>query len=377
MTETTSLEEQVSHLADQLKESQDNTAVVLRTTQSLEVARTPEEGALGALSCVCECFGWTFGSYWVPGEDGRLRLSAQSGAIDRELDRMLAHQEFAPGVGIIGRVFRERDLAITMDLTKVDDVRGPASLRAGLDASIAFPIVVKERVAGVVEFLVEKLPETLSDERIDSLQSVGMLLSLCFSRLKNLRQASRLQAAISGASTALMLCNTEYEIVYTNPAVQELFRRNETALRNVCPGGAGDGLIGQSVDVFFSDPAQERRTFAMLDGRPIVRTLEIADRIFEINVTSIVDGHGDWMGNCLEWKDLTEQRHAEEEVANLIQSAVAGNLDQRIEFSGLDGFMQGLAEGINQLMDAITDPIRQSAELVRSLARGRLVETLD
>ncbi len=373
---TLPIEEQVAHLSVQLQESQDNTAVVLKTTQSLEHATCFDDAARGALECVRSCFGWAYGSYWSFDPSGGCAIVCESGTVDPEFDHLARQTRYSPMTGLAGRVSRERELVSIDNLTAAEDVRLASAMRHGMRTCVMFPIIVNDEVVGVMDFFADQPLTPLSAERLDSLHSVSMLLSLCFTRLQNLKQASRLLAAISGASNALMLCSTDFEVAYTNPAVEQLFRRNESAFRSCSSEFSVDRLLGSSIGIFFPDPTVPQRIFSNVNALPALHQIEIADRIFEINVTAILDHQGHWMGNCLEWRDLTEQRHAEEQVAGLIRSAVAGDIDHRIDASNFDGFMKGLAEGFNQLMDTVSDPIRQTAEIVSSLARGRLVETL-
>ncbi|MCA8961321.1 MAG: methyl-accepting chemotaxis protein, partial [Planctomycetes bacterium] len=153
-------------------------------------------------------------------------------------------------------------------------------------------------------------------------------------------------------------------------------RRNEAALRSVIPGFRAESLLGLSIDPFLENPTRDHADFARQELLPIRRQIEVSDRVFTIAVTPILDSQGQWMGNCLEWWDLTDQRRAEEQVASLISSAVAGDLHHRVDSRNFEGFMGGLVDGINRLMDAVVDPIRQTAGLVESLSRGCLTETM-
>ncbi len=55
---------------------------------------------------------------------------------------------------------------------------------------------------------------------------------------------------------------------------------------------------------------------------PAKAEIKIADLEFEVNATAILDANGDYMGNMVEWKDITEQKDAERQVER--QSVVEG-----------------------------------------------------
>ena len=102
----------------------------------------------------------------------------------------------------------------------------------------------------------------------------------------------------------------------------------------------------------------------------------MADLEFEVNATAILDHNGNYMGNMVEWKDITEQKDAERQVQRLIDAATCGNLDERVEVSTYQGFMKGLGEGINSLLDALVKPLRASSDVIQALAEGDLTNSV-
>ncbi|MFZ5594258.1 MAG: methyl-accepting chemotaxis protein [Pseudomonadota bacterium] len=75
--------------------------------------------------------------------------------------------------------------------------------------------------------------------------------------------------------------------------------------------------------------------------------------------------------------DISQQKDAEQQMQVLINSAMAGNLDKRIDVSGYDGSTRQSAENINKLMDAIISPIRESTRVMGLLAEGDLTNRMD
>jgi len=71
------------------------------------------------------------------------------------------------------------------------------------------------------------------------------------------------------------------------------------------------------------------------------------------------------------------QRAAEAELQGLVVAAMSGNFDQRIDHHEMEGFLQGLAQGINMLMDSIQGPLQEIVEMQAAVAEGDLSRTLD
>jgi methyl-accepting chemotaxis protein len=190
-------------------------------------------------------------------------------------------------------------------------------------------------------------------------------------------EVARLKSAVDGAQTNLMLCDEDLNITYVNPAVINMLAKRETVLRQNFPGFSVQNLVGTNIDIFHKNPAHQRALLKDLSRLPAKAEIKIVDLEFEVNATGIVGPNGEYMGNMVEWKDITEQKDAERQIETLINSAIEGNLDQRIDATTYEGFMKGLGEGINQLMNAVVLPVRETKRVAELLAKGDLTEEMD
>jgi methyl-accepting chemotaxis protein len=185
-------------------------------------------------------------------------------------------------------------------------------------------------------------------------------------------EVARLQSALQGATTNLMMCDENFVITYANPAVREMFRRRADVFRNRFPGFDPDRLIGTCIDVFHRNPAHQRGLLHDRARLPAKAEIALDGIALSVNATAISDNKGNFIGNMVEWNDITEQKDAEREVTGLLQAAMQGELDRRIDSTRFQGFMKGLCEGINSLMDAVVRPIGEVGEVVAAMARGDL-----
>lgn len=189
-------------------------------------------------------------------------------------------------------------------------------------------------------------------------------------------EVSRLNSAVSGAETALMLCDQNLDITFVNKAVVDLLNNRVNELRQLWPGIDPNNLIGQNIDQFHKNPAHQRSLLADLSRLPARSTIRLLDLVFEVNATGIVGPNGEYMGNMVEWKDMTEQANAEEQMEKLIEAAVAGDLEQRIDTSNYSGFIKGLGDQVNNMLQAVVDPIRESTRVIQGLAEGDLTQSM-
>ena len=188
---------------------------------------------------------------------------------------------------------------------------------------------------------------------------------------------SRLQSAVEGAATNLMMCDNELNITYANPAVVNMLARRQNELRAIWPSLDARNLVGQNIDQFHKNPAHQRALLRDASRLPASAEIQVGDLHFTVNATMITGPNGEYMGNLVQWNDITEQKDAERQIENLINAAVAGQLDDRINSAGYEGFMKMLGEGINKLMDTVVMPLKESTRVMATLAQGDLTQSMD
>lgn len=190
-------------------------------------------------------------------------------------------------------------------------------------------------------------------------------------------EVARLQSAVDGAQANLMLCDADLKITYVNPAVLAMMGARQTELRQIWPGFDVNNLVGTCIDGFHKNPAHQRALLGDASRLPAKADIKVADVEFEVNATMITGPNGEYMGNMVEWKDITEQKDAELQIQGMISSAVGGELDKRIQTDQYSGFLKGLGEGINELMEAIVDPVQETKRVISGLAEGDLTQKMD
>jgi signal transduction histidine kinase len=126
-------------------------------TQVLAGSRTLAEAAPRILKAVCDSLGWDVGLLWMVDPDaGRLRLvefwHVPSVHVAR-FEEMSRTTVFVRGLGLPGGVWaRGRPSCIEDVVVDHNFPRAPAALAGGLHGGVAFPIMLREEVVGVIEF---------------------------------------------------------------------------------------------------------------------------------------------------------------------------------------------------------------------------------
>jgi methyl-accepting chemotaxis protein len=187
---------------------------------------------------------------------------------------------------------------------------------------------------------------------------------------------THLRAALDGTTAALMTIDRDLVINFANRATWDLMRKYESEFRAVYPRFRLEELIGTRVDSFHENPEHLRRLLSDPANLPIRTDSRVGRLTFQINATAIIGDKGKYIGNTLEWDDVTELRDGQRAIERLIAAATEGHLRERIDVSHYEGFIKSVSSGINNLMDSIMAPISAASETVEALARGDLTQNM-
>lgn len=129
--------------------------------------------------------------------------------------------------------------------------------------------------------------------------------------------SKRLKSSLQGTATAFMMCDTNFDIIFANPATVKLLSKHENIFSSAFPGFSVDKIIGTSIDTFHNNPAHQRKIISNPANLPYQTDISVGDLKFELNVSAIVESDGSWGGNTLEWADVTHIRAKAEEASRL------------------------------------------------------------
>ncbi|MEH0740389.1 PAS domain-containing protein [Vibrio cholerae] len=189
-------------------------------------------------------------------------------------------------------------------------------------------------------------------------------------------EIGRLASAVAGMTTNLMMADMEGVITYVNPALLTLLKSREAELRQALPGFDASNLVGRNIDVFHKNPAHQKSIIANPDRLPFSSNIAVGGLEFNLTCIAMKDGQGKYIGPALQWVDITEQQDGQRQVESLIQKAIAGELQERIDTSVYSGFMKELGDGINSLLDTMVTPIGQCIDVMSQVAKGNLNTTM-
>jgi len=188
-------------------------------------------------------------------------------------------------------------------------------------------------------------------------------------------EIGRLVSATQGMTVNLMMADPDGVINYMNPAVEKMLRHREKEIQTVLPNFAVDKVIGSNYDSFHANPAHQQKLLQP-ENLPYTSNIRVANLSFTLTAIPLYDENKNHLGSAVEWTDTTESVAAQQQVENLIEQAVQGNLSERINAEEFDGFMKNLSESINLMLDTVVEPLSNCQSVLTEMAAGNLQKTM-
>lgn len=186
----------------------------------------------------------------------------------------------------------------------------------------------------------------------------------------------RIRQALDNVSTNTMVADGENNIVYMNESLVGMMSNAEKDIRKDLPQFEAAKLMGQNMDSFHKNPAHQQGMINNL-ASTYKTQIGIGGRTFSLTANPINNAEGQRIGTVVEWMDRTEEVAIELEVDDLINSAALGDLTQRIETQGKEGFFLILAEGLNKLVGIAEGVIDETVSLLDGMSHGLLTNKIE
>jgi methyl-accepting chemotaxis protein len=176
-----------------------------------------------------------------------------------------------------------------------------------------------------------------------------------------------IKTALDNSSTSFMISNAQGMITYANRSMIAMLSLAANDLRSAIGQFDAGQLVGQDLALFYR--AAGLASIPNGSGR---RELKIAQRIFALTTTAIIDEQGQQLGMVVEWLERTQEVAIESQVEHVVQAAVKGDFTRRISVRAESAFFTTLIDGMNQLMSTSDQGLNEVARVLAALARGDL-----
>ena len=185
-------------------------------------------------------------------------------------------------------------------------------------------------------------------------------------------KSASLQSMVENVETNLMICNRDRVITYANPSVVSLLSGYEKKLQALIPGFSVKTMVGTCIDDFHTNPAHQATLLGDPNNFPYKTELVLEGMEFGLNAMALRDDSGEFVGVAVEWLDNNDRARYRDEVLEVIQAAKSGDLGKRGNVENMSDVFRPMLQGINDIIDAIVEPINELQGKLEDVAKGDL-----
>jgi methyl-accepting chemotaxis protein len=186
--------------AQDLAEARSNTRAVLHVIQAIGEYSTAATLIDAALHAIRSAFDLDYGACWMI--DKQLQatsFAAEAGNLGAVYDEINRTDHYEKGRGITGRTWAAEELIFVPDLSEIKNSGLVNAARAaGAVSAVSFPFISGGEVIGVL-FFFSFQPMCPSEERLDALRNMGILVGQAFGTILTLEREHREQEKLRSA----------------------------------------------------------------------------------------------------------------------------------------------------------------------------------
>jgi methyl-accepting chemotaxis protein len=192
---------------------------------------------------------------------------------------------------------------------------------------------------------------------------------------KNLNEGLRLKIGLDNVETGVIIANENREIVYINKSATHLLRKAEADIQNDLPNFSVDKLMGTNIDSFHKHPAHQIKILENLTETSTASAL-IGGHHMVVKASPIINSVGQRLGAVAEWSDITVQVNLENEISTIVEDAVQGRFNNRLNLDDKEGFFKQLSTEINELLTISDSVFGDLKRVLDAVAKGNLTEKI-
>jgi methyl-accepting chemotaxis protein len=186
----------------------------------------------------------------------------------------------------------------------------------------------------------------------------------------------RFNCALNNSTTAILMTDADYNIIYHNDAAQRLFKNEQNQIRKDLSHFDANRLLGTSFEAFHKEPSLKRQLLDKLThSRPAMIT--IGGITLDHIITPVINDNGEHLGVVIEFNNRTAELGAEQEIKRVIEAASQGDFQQRINLENKSGCFKIVNEGINQIMSFNQQAMEDMSRIFAALAEGNLTQKIE
>lgn len=175
----------------------------------------------------------------------------------------------------------------------------------------------------------------------------------------------RIRQALDSVSAGVLVSDENDQIIYTNDAVDEIFRRGEDDIRSSITDFSAKDIMGRPIQIF------EGRLCNLNQGNNETDNA-LGKRYYRASCNPVITGNGKRIGYVVEVRERTQEAETEQDIQRILDAAKRGDLSNGIKVTSQPGFLRTVALEMNELIRVISENLQDINEVSRALAAGKL-----
>ncbi len=220
----------------------------------------------------------------------------------------------------------------------------------------------------------------------DSTDEIGQLLSALQSMKTNLKERiesesfvanrnERLKQALNSANVNVMIIDVDNKITFVNDSLSNLFHSRQINFQKYVSSFDADSLVETNINTLIKDD-ELLSQISNIQNTTFKKECIIGEMTLQFVINPIFNLDNERVGTVIEWNDRTEEVSIEEEIQNIVNAALSGNLSQRIDTSDKSGFFGKLSQGVNEMVDVSERVINDTVKVLGAMANGDLTKNI-
>jgi len=180
--------------------------------------------------------------------------------------------------------------------------------------------------------------------------------------------AKRSSDAMNAVATNILVCDSDFNIIYGNEKSSGTLRYLESVLMEKF-GVRADQVVGGSIDRFHKDTSHQRKLLQTLKGRNHTAEFKLGDETVSLSASGLFDADGSFAGAIVNWELITDQKRMEQEIQERAQAEAEAAEHLRNKVDTLLHVVEDAAKGDLTASHDVEgqDPIGQLGEGLRTM----------
>lgn len=226
----------------------------------------------------------------------------------------------------------------------------------------------------------------ITDGKSNSADEVGQLLTALQSMQINMkenvddlqgvaRRSARFKQALHSVNVNVMIVNNENEITFINDNLNNFFHSKRELFQKHMNSFDVDNIINSNVSTMINDTDVTNKIEGL--KTTYIKQCVFDELIIKIIINPVFNRENERVGTVIEWSDRSEEISIENEINTIVNGALDGDLSQRIDLTGKEGFFEKLSHGVNEMVDVSERIISDTVYVLSAMSQGDLTKSIE